>query len=50
MPKVSGDEHPEERTTMNDYDRATNAHFSPDKLRGATSKPLIVLSPSLSLN
>src|SRR5262249_26937746 len=32
------------------YDRATNAHFRPDKLRGATGKSLIVLNPWLSLN
>jgi hypothetical protein len=29
---------------------ATNAHFRPDKPSGATSKSLIVLDPSLSLN
>ena len=27
------------------YDRATNAHFRPDKPRGATGKSLIVLNP-----
>ena len=32
------------------YDRATNAHFRPDKPRGATGKSLIVLNPWLSLN
>ena len=32
------------------YDRATNAHFGPDKPRGATTKSLIVLNPWLSLN
>jgi hypothetical protein len=32
------------------YDRATNAHFRPDKPRGATGKSLIVLSPWLTLN
>jgi len=32
------------------YDRATNAHFRPNKPRGATGKSLIVLNPRLSLN
>src|SRR5215469_17533253 len=32
------------------YDRATNAHFRPDKSRGATGKSLIVLNPWLTLN
>jgi hypothetical protein len=32
------------------YDRATNAHFRPDKPRGATGKSLIALSPWLTLN
>ena len=32
------------------YDRATNAHFRPDKPRGATGKSLIVLNPWLTLN
>src|SRR5215469_15440005 len=32
------------------YDRATNAHFQPDKSRGATGKLLIVLNPWLTLN
>jgi hypothetical protein len=33
-----------------DYDRATDAHFRPDKPWGATGKSLIVLSPWLTLN
>jgi hypothetical protein len=32
------------------HDRATNAHFRPDKLGTATSKSLIVLNPWLTLN
>ena len=32
------------------YDRATNAHFRPDKPRDATGKSLIVLNPWLTLN
>ncbi len=32
------------------YDRATNARFRPDKPRDATSKPLIILNPWLTLN
>jgi len=32
------------------YDRATDAHFRPDKLWGATGKSLIVLNPWLTLN
>src|SRR5215467_7928863 len=31
-------------------DRATDAHFQPDKSRGATGKSLIVLNPWLTLN
>jgi hypothetical protein len=31
-------------------DRATNAHFWPDKSSGATGKSLIFLDPSLPLN
>jgi hypothetical protein len=33
-----------------DYDRATDAHFRPDKPWGATGKSLIVLNPWLTLN
>jgi len=33
-----------------DYDRATDAHFRPDKPWGATGKLLIVLNPWLTLN
>jgi hypothetical protein len=32
------------------YDRATDAHFQPDKPSSATGKSLIVLNPSLTLN
>jgi hypothetical protein len=33
-----------------DYDRATDAHFRPDKPWGATDKSLIILNPWLTLN
>jgi hypothetical protein len=33
-----------------DYDRATDAHFRPDKPWGATGKSLIVLNPWMTLN
>jgi hypothetical protein len=37
-------------STTKDYDRATDAHFRPDKPWGATGKSLIVLNPWLTLN
>jgi hypothetical protein len=37
-------------STTKHHDRATNAHFRPDKSRCATGKSLIVLYLSLSLN
>lgn len=35
---------------MQSLDRATNADFQSDKPSGTTSKSLIVLNPSLTLN
>lgn len=40
----------DKRSATKHYDRATNAHFRPDKAGGATGKSLIVLNPWLFLN
>jgi sodium/bile acid cotransporter family protein DUF4137 len=43
-------DHSYDSSAAKDYDRATDAHFRPDKHRGAIGKLLIVLNPWLSLN
>jgi hypothetical protein len=52
MPRIPRDkcsDHSDNSSATKDYDRATNAHFRPDKPRGATGKSLIVLNPWLTL-
>jgi hypothetical protein len=41
---------PANRQCNEDYARATDAHFRPDKPRGATGRSLIVLNPQLTVN